>query len=619
MSLKAIPAFRTIVVLGIDVVMTAASVALTYLFLHGFEGLSLLGYAQPALLLAVLALTVYPFYGVYRNLWRYVSILDLAVLAQALTFVLGVFYVIWWGFGLPELSPATTFPIIHWMVLFFCLSGPRLLRRTLADPVLARKMWGSRKAGGRSILLVCHPDEAALFIRAQSLSPYDTAFDVVGIVDPTGTALGRAIHGIKVLGAPADLERILRTLKNRPARLGVAQDAFRALPSNFENLCATYGLTLGQLPSPSDLHHREDATLQLKPIAIEDVLGRGQQIIDLSPVAKLLQNEAVMVTGAGGSIGSELVRQIATLQPRQLILLEQSEYGLYGIDRECGEKFPTLNRTSLLGDVRDEQAMNAVFAQYKPAYVFHAAALKHVPIVEAQPYEGVLTNVLGTQVTAQAALKHGSKAFVLISTDKAVAPLSAMGASKRVAEMVTQSLDNEGHKTRFLSVRFGNVLGSSGSVVPLFRHQIAMGGPVTVTHEEMTRFFMTIREAVGLVLQASAEGAVSQERGRVYVLDMGRPVRILDVAHQMIRLAGLEPERDIPIKIVGLRPGEKLHEALFGESETPTPTGISGVLAAKSSADQGDLQTLFQAARAGDGPGVLRALAGLIPDAQINA
>lgn len=618
MPLKAIPAFRTIVVLSIDVVMTTVSLVLTYICLHGFEGLDLPRYAAPAALLALMSAGVYPAYGVYRNLWRYVSIVDLAVLAQAATFVLALFYALWWGFDLPRFSPATTYPLIHWMVLIFCLSLPRLLRRAIADPVLARKFWSSRQAS-RSILLICNPDEAALFIRAQSLSPYETAFDVVGIVDPTGTALGRSIHDIKVLGAPGDLEAILKSLKTRPSRLGVARDAFKTLPADFENLCAAYGLTLGQLPSPSDVQNREEGTLLLKPIAIEDVLGRSQQMIDLTPVGAMIANEVVMVTGAGGSIGSELVRQIASLNPSKLVLVEQSEYGLYDIDRECGEKFAHINRVSLLTDVRDEGAVSAAFAEHKPAFVFHAAALKHVPIVEYQPHEGVLTNVLGTRIVANAALKHGAKAMVLISTDKAVAPLSAMGASKRIAESVMQSLDNAGGATRFMSVRFGNVLGSSGSVVPLFRHQIAQGGPVTVTHEEMTRFFMTIREAVGLVLQASAEGVLSARRGYVYVLDMGRPVRIMDVAHQMIRLAGLEPGRDVQIQIVGLRPGEKLHESLFCTDETPERTGLASVSAAKSEAVPGGLDALLAVAKSGDGPAVMRELAKLIPDAQINA
>ncbi len=611
---------RTIVVVAIDVFMTALALVIAYALLHGVGHLSLLRFKVAAVMLAGLALVVYPSYGLYRNLWRYVSIFDLSRLAQASVFVIAMFYGLWWCLGFPSLSPASSYPIIHLMVLLFCLGGPRVLRRALADPALrARLLDKPSEKATRSILLISNPAEAELFIRSQSLSSGGTAFDILGIVDPSGEAIGRAIHGVKILGTPADLNNILENMDRRPQRLGVSASAFTSLPDDFEAICATYGLALSQLPDPGELQEREDAGRLLKPIAIEDILGRSQQVINLAPVGDMLTGQVVLVTGAGGSIGSELVRQIASLKPAKLILLEQSEVGLYHIDRECNEKFPDLTFDALLADVREENVVDGIFAKYKPAYVFHAAALKHVPIVEAQPYEGVQTNVKGTKIVASTAAKYNARAFVLISTDKAVSPSSMMGATKRIAEMVVQEMDRAGHATRFFSVRFGNVLGSSGSVVPLFRHQIARGGPVTVTHPDMTRFFMTIREAVGLVLQAAVEGLKSDKRGSVYVLDMGRPVRILDVARQMIRLAGLEPDKDIVIETVGLRPGEKLHEALFCDHETPGETGLGSVREAQAAQGAFDLKPLLDGAAKQDSAAVVAALQALIPDAQINA
>lgn len=611
---------RTLIVLAIDVFMTAFSLVAAYVLLHGLGHLSLLRFKVAAAALAGLALIVYPSYGIYRNHWRYVSIVDLSLLGQAAVFLLSVFYGLWWCVGFPPLSPASTYPIIHLMVLIFCLGIPRLFRRALADPHLLKRLFSGKLEGkGRSILLVASPDEAELFIRAQSLAAPGTAFHILGICDPAGRSVGRAIHGIKVLGTPAQLGEVLARLPEHPSRLGVSKHAFSALPSDFETICSTYGLSINQLPDASDVDERADASQLLKPVAIEDILGRSQRVIDLANAKGMLEGKSVIVTGAGGSIGSELVRQIATLNPSKLIIVEHSEYGLYHIDRQCAEEFPHINRISLLGDVRNEYAMEAIFAAHKPEAVYHAAALKHVPIVEWQPYEGILTNVLGTKIVAEAAARHGAKVFVMISTDKAVAPLSVMGASKRVAEMLVQAMDRKNRGTRFMSVRFGNVLGSSGSVVPLFRHQIAQGGPVTVTHQDMTRFFMTIREAVGLVLQASVEGLKSTARGAVYVLDMGRPVRIYDVAAQMIRLAGLVPDKDVKIEIVGLRPGEKMHESLFCTHESPRDTGLLTVMEAVTEEKDADVSALLQAAQSQDNTGVYRELRALIVDCEINA
>ena len=327
-----------------------------------------------------------------------------------------------------------------------------------------------------------------------------------------------------------------------------------------------------------------DREIEIKPIKIEDLLGRPQTLLDRGSMRDLCNGERVLVTGAGGSIGSELVRQISSYSPEKIILVDNSEFNLYQIDMEVRERFPDVSSEVVMADVRDRVRIEEMFQHFRPALVFHAAAMKHVPMVEMHPSEGVLTNVHGTRNVADAARRFGARAMVLISTDKAVNPTSVMGATKRVAECYCQALDVDTESedgTRFLTVRFGNVLGSTGSVVPLFQKQLAQGGPLTVTHPAVTRYFMTTREAVALVLQASALGLRTiDHRGSIFTLEMGSAVRIQDLARQMIRLAGLRPGVDIDISYTGLRPGEKLYEEPLHESEELAPTELEGILLA---------------------------------------
>ena len=331
---------------------------------------------------------------------------------------------------------------------------------------------------------------------------------------------------------------------------------------------------------------------RVRPIAIEDVLGRPQQPLGRAAMTALVKGKLVLVTGAGWSIGSELVRQVAAIGPDELVLVDHSEFALYTIDREMAEHFPAIARRAIIADVRERTRIDQVFAHVKPELVFHAAALKHVPLVEDNPCEGILTNALGTRHVADACESAGVALMVMISTDKAVNPTNIMGATKRIAETYVQALDlrrssdnTRQHATRFVTVRFGNVLGSTGSVVPLFQRQLAEGGPLTVTHPDMTRYFMTIREAVELVLQASALGSNTLANdGKIFVLDMGEPMKIVDLARQMIRLAGLKPDTgnggDIEIQFTGTRPGEKLFEEVFHGAEAPIPTDAPGILLA---------------------------------------
>jgi O-antigen biosynthesis protein WbqV len=391
-------------------------------------------------------------------------------------------------------------------------------------------------------------------------------------------------------------------------------------------LAESVGATLARLPSLTDFRTSLGDDIEIKPVAVEDLLGRPQTVLDRASMKALVHGKRVLVTGAGGTIGSELVRQIAAFAPARLAMVDASEFHLYEIDLELHERFPELDRRAVLADVRDAGRIRRILAEETPELVFHAAALKHVPVVEAHTEEGVLTNAVGTRVVADACRANDVAAMVLISTDKAVNPSSLMGATKRIAESYCQALDiiesARPGGTRFVTVRFGNVLGSTGSVVPLFQRQLAAGGPLTVTHPDMTRYFMTVREAVELVLEASVLGLGSGRRdGEIYVLDMGEPVHIIDLARQMILLAGLEPELDIKIEITGLRPGEKLFEEVLHDAEAVEPTAYPGILlAAPRTADHAllarALDELEAASRAGDRAEAIAIVRRLVPEYQ---
>ncbi|MFN2643354.1 MAG: polysaccharide biosynthesis protein, partial [Burkholderiales bacterium] len=389
---------------------------------------------------------------------------------------------------------------------------------------------------------------------------------VVGLLDDDAGKRGAEILGVKVLGRTEELAPLAQ-------RLGVSL-AIIAMPEATHQqrqrvvaLCNDAGIGVMTVPALSDIVSGRVNVSALRPIELEDLLGRDPVVLDDAGLHALLTDRTVLVTGAGGSIGAELCRQIAAFAPRRLVLFELSEFALYGIEQEFRDRFPATGLTALIGDAKDEARIGEVFRRYRPQVVFHAAAYKHVPLMEEEnAYQAVVNNVLSTLVLARASQRAGVEKFVLVSTDKAVNPVNVMGATKRLAELLCQALQPEG-ATQFVIVRFGNVLGSTGSVVPRFREQIARGGPVTVTHPEMQRYFMSIPEAAQLVLQAAFMG----KGGEIYVLDMGEPVKIAELARQMIRLSGLT-EADIPIQFTGLRPGEKLHEEPLADAETTLPT-----------------------------------------------
>jgi FlaA1/EpsC-like NDP-sugar epimerase len=396
-----------------------------------------------------------------------------------------------------------------------------------------------------------------------------------------------------------DLPNILDQFASRdraPQRLILTRPVQREKMENLLEVARAARISLARLPRLTDFKSGASDSVEIQPIAIEDLLGRTQQKLDHASMRRQIEGRRVLVTGAGGSIGSELARQIAAYSPAHLSLLDAAETLLYEIDLEIGELHPDLSRSAILGNVRERKKLDQVMAQERPTLVFHAAALKHVPMVEINKIEGILTNAIGTRHVADACCRAGVHAMVLISSDKAVNPTSTMGAGKRLAEAYCQALNSDNSKfkwvgtdpdngprsiprTLFITVRFGNVLGSSGSVVPLFERQLAKGGPLTITHPDMCRYFMTRSEAVELVLQALAMGLEEPGDvvGRIYILEMGEPIKIMDLAHQMIRLAGLRPGKDVQIKVNGVRPGEKLSEELFHNSENLTPTNHPGL------------------------------------------
>ncbi|MGC1411958.1 MAG: nucleoside-diphosphate sugar epimerase/dehydratase [Acetobacteraceae bacterium] len=569
--------------------------------------------------------------------WRFAGIDDLlgvawssALGAALLGFVLALT-------GAASGNPA--FPVVYALTLLVLLGTPRVIYRR----------WRHRRGGLPaatyapdipSALVVGAAEDIDLFLRALAWDRRQ-ALQVEGLLAVGSRQTGRRIHGHPFLGSIGDAAAVLERLSGEGRLPDTLVVATPDLPGQslaiLVEQAERHGMRIRRAPRPTSLDPAGTTDrarqLELRPMAIEDLLNRAQVPLDREGMARLIQGRRVIVTGAGGTIGSELARQVAALGPERLILLDNGEYALWLIDLELAERHPHVPRESLLVDIRDEPRVRDVFERWRPELVFHAAALKHVPMVEANPLEGLQTNVAGTRHVADAARGVGALAMVLISTDKAVNPTSVMGASKRLAEMYCQALDiaarGGGRGMRCITVRFGNVLGSTGSVVPLFQRQLERGGPLTVTHPDMQRYFMTVREAVGLVLQASVVGVSdaalpSSEMGGIFVLDMGEPVKIVDLARQMIRLAGLTPERDVEIRFTGLRPGEKLHEELFHGKEPPVPTAFPGLLmASPRTADPAivgrAIDEIATACRGGQSRLALTLLGRLVPEFEHNS
>lgn len=540
--------------------------------------------------------------GLYRGIWRFASVPDLKriVIAAAAGAAACALLLV-----MLKLSVPRTVLILLPVLLVLVMGGDRFAYRMWKE-----RRWGAALEAGREpVAVVGAGEETLALIKDLARSPQ---WRVAALFDDDTTKIGRELHGVRVLGPVADVGRHCARLSIRHAIIAMPTASYRARRRAVE-LCSDAALDVMTVPSYEDLVSGKVTVSQIRHVELDDLLGRAPVVLDTERLNHWLGGRCVMVTGAGGSIGAELCRQIARFKPERLVLFEQGEFALYAIEQEFSRVFPNLQLACAIGDVKDAARVAAVLAAYQPSAIFHAAAYKHVPLMEeGNAWQAVRNNVTGTLVMAQAAIQAGVEKFVLVSTDKAVNPTSVMGASKRLAEMACQALQQP-LGTHFVMVRFGNVLGSAGSVIPKFREQIAAGGPVTVTHPEMRRYFMSIPEAAQLVLQAGLMG----NGGEIFVLEMGEPVLIADLARDLIRLSGFH-ESDIRVVYTGLRPGEKLYEELLADDENTLPTPHPKLRIAKARSGDGawlaELMAWLASADERDAAAVRRALARWMPE-----
>ncbi|WP_244815411.1 nucleoside-diphosphate sugar epimerase/dehydratase [Caballeronia sp. Lep1P3] len=533
-------------------------------YLIRFNGAVPHNFQHGALVALVWVLPVYGVmfrvFGLYRGIWVFASLPDVMRISKSV--VVGALVVM---IGAVMAQPTPVIPrsvlIVQPLFLFLAMGGARALYRAAKEFYL----YGGLVGKGKPVIVLGAGTAGAMLARELARS---SEWRLVGLLDDDPAKQGREVLGHKVLGSFGDLSSVAEQYKTEYAIIAIPSASVDE-QRRVATLCVRAGVKVMVLPALNQLTQGEGGFLsRVRQIDLEDLLGREPVKIDMPHVEQLLHGRVVMVTGAGGSIGSELCRQILRFAPAQLVAYDLSEYAMYRLIEELHEKFPELSVVPVVGDAKDSLLLDQTMARYTPHIVFHAAAYKHVPLMEEHnAWQAVRNNVLGTLRVARAAMRHDVRHFVLISTDKAVNPTNVMGASKRLAEMTCQALQQTAPRTQFETVRFGNVLGSAGSVIPKFQQQIAKGGPVTVTHPEITRFFMTIPEAAQLVLQASSMG----RGGEIFILDMGKPVRIVDLARDLIRLYGFSEEQ-IRIVFTGLRPGEKLYEELLADDETTTRT-----------------------------------------------
>ncbi|MEZ5810782.1 MAG: nucleoside-diphosphate sugar epimerase/dehydratase [Rhizobiaceae bacterium] len=554
-----------------DIVVAVAAFYLAYGTVYGFNLLpDVPGIHDKALAFAIISGTFFFIFSLNRGFWRYASLPDLIAIIKASAMAVLTYAIVLFFLTRGSNVPRSALPLCF-IYMVVGLGGPRVLFRILKESGYLDSVSGmaSRNREVRAALLYGVNENAESYIRAVKRSD-NADFRIVGIVDNTIGA-GNTLHGVKVVGPSRKMQRIVDKLSRRghdvTELIITDTDISPGVLGKIVGHATECGINVSRVPNLRKTARFGKVDIQPNPINISDLLPRVEIKAAPQSIARLADDKIIFVTGAGGSIGSELVRQLANFNPKQLVISDISEFNLYNVDSEIRDRFPSVNIVTRIADIRDKARVSELLATYRPDVIFHAAALKHVPLVEANIIEGLKTNLIGTRNLADAAVEHGVKAFVMISTDKAVNPTSVMGATKRAAEAYCQAIDLVSPVPRFKTVRFGNVLGSAGSVVPRFAQQIRRGGPVTVTHPEIARYFMTIPEAVTLLLQAAGHGESDDDRGRIMVLDMGEPVRIAELARRMIELAGYRPDIDIKIKFTGLRPGEKLFEELFETGE----------------------------------------------------
>jgi len=584
---------RMWLILAHDLLATAAAVVASFFIRFEETGLAerwrLLAIFVPAFV--VYAGFVYGFSGLYKAKWRFTSLPDLFNIVRSATVLAATVLALDYVLLAPNVYGTFFFGkitiVLYWLIQIAFLAGPRVAYRYFR---YTRTLQHAKLGGSTPTLLIGRTADAEVLLRSIE-SGAVTKMRPVGILSPSTSDRGQTIRGVSVLGGPDDIEAVIADLRNRGAnvtRIVLTPSALapEAAPETLLMRARRLGLATSRLPSLED----GGEALQLAPVDVEDLLLRPRVKIDYHRLEQFVKGKSIIVTGGGGSIGAEICDRIVTFGAARVLVIENSEPALHAVLETLAGKRSAAKIDGRLADVRDRARVFRLAAEFRPDVVFHAAALKHVPLLERDWEEGVKTNVFGTVNVADAAGAAGAAAMVVISTDKAIEPVSVLGASKRFAEMYCQALDSDFARRsdgtrrtmRLIAVRFGNVLASNGSVVPKFKAQIEAGGPLTVTHPDMVRYFMTIREACDLVVTAASHALAMGHAGvAVYVLNMGQPVKIVDLAERMIRLSGLEPGRDIDITFTGIRPGERLQEILFAREEPTAPIGIEGIVAAK--------------------------------------
>lgn len=623
---KILPSHNLLIVFLMDALLFACSWYGAFLLRFNFQiPQESLGFVFRSLVFVVSANALaFYFLDLYRGMWRYTSTKDLSNIIKATTASsIVIFLAIYFSHGFVNFARSAL--IIDWILVVFFTAGYRVgmrlyfgiikgdeLARNPIRNLLFRN--GSKKKGAKNLIIVGAGDCGEKIYR-EIRDNAGLKYRVVGFLDNDPQKYGRQIHGIPILGSPDNIEMITKEMKAEEILIAIpsaTSDQMRSIVSK----CKESGIAYKTVPGIGELIDGRVTVQVIRDVQYRDLIGREVVRLEEDRIGEYLENARVLVTGAGGSIGSELCRQICRFKPEVLVLFERAESPLYDIELELKRKYPYIRIVPVLGDIRDRRQLSRAFETNRPQVVFHAAAYKHVPLIEMHPWKGIRNNIVGTRNLVEIVNEFEVARFVFVSTDKAVRPTNVMGTTKRVAELVVQGQNSCNiSKTRFMIVRFGNVVGSIGSVIPLFKKQIAEGGPVTVTHPEMTRYFMTIPEASQLILQAGSMGDGSE----IFLLDMGTPVKIIDMARDLIRFSGFEPERDIAIEFIGLRPGEKLYEELITEGEGIVPTNHEKIMVLTGqTCDQDDLNKQIDQLRTlayeQDGEGIKKLLKEIVPE-----
>ena len=511
-------------------------------------------------------------FGLYNKMWRYASIQELLGIFWASTISGVLCYLVFWGV---RINVPRSVIMLTWILSIFFIGGARFAYRVLRDNQTKFRNNHDEKVKKR-LMIIGGGDAGANLVKELVQNP-NSQYKPILIVDDAGWKLNNQIFNVPVKGNTSQIPELVVDEEIDEIIIAIPS-ATRTRIKEILSVCQNTSAVVKILPNINDLINGKAELNQVRGVEVEDLLGRDEVILDTSGIESYIKDQVCLITGGGGSIGSEIVRQLVKYKPREIVVLDIYENNAYDLQQDLKRHYPDLNLRVVIASIRDKERINQIFEEIKPSVVFHAAAHKHVPFMEENPSEAVKNNIFGTLNVAQCAHEHKAKRFILISSDKAVNPTNIMGATKRIAELIIQSLDKQSN-TEFVAVRFGNVLGSNGSVIPLFKNQIQEGGPITITHPDITRYFMTIPEAARLVIQA---GAIAKG-GEIFVLDMGEPVKIVHLAEQLIKLSGYKPYEEIRIEFIGLRPGEKLYEELLLEEEGLESTQQEGILIAKPS------------------------------------